>query len=102
MLAEASYWATWFPGELLAGLGVLGLCYKGIESFVKVKMAMPVLLDAAAELKHNGGGSMRDEVSSIKKEQKRVADALHKSNRITDQRLTRIEDRVGITTPYGE
>lgn len=96
MLAEASYWATWFPGELLAGLTILAIGYRGIETFVKVKLAMPTLLEAAAELKHNGGSSIKDDISAIKKEQSRVAQQLHQSTRITNTRLSRIEERVGI------
>jgi hypothetical protein len=64
-----SYWVTWFPGALLAFLGVLTLGFKGIVWFVnatrtlkQTQEALPVI---QAEFSRNGGQSMRDRVEAL-------------------------------------
>lgn len=102
MLAEASYWVTWFPGALLAFLGVATLGYKGLRTFVKVSDAvprllevadaMPTLLSAAAELRNNGGQSVKDSVDHIKREQARQARVQDAANRTMVQHIADDKD----------
>lgn len=73
------YWITWFPGSVLACLGILALVYKGILALTKVTDAANVtrviqadvseLKLEVANIKHefhpNSGTSMRDQVDAI-------------------------------------
>lgn len=80
MLAASapSYWVTWFPGAIFAAVTLMALCWKAIRAFVRVQDAMPTLLDAAAELKSNGGQSVKDSVDHIKAEQLRLGGIMDK------------------------
>lgn len=69
MLAEASYWITWFPGALLAAFGFLALVWKALEYVIEAKATlkqaretMPLVL---AEFSPNHGGSMKDRVEAL-------------------------------------
>lgn len=94
-----TYWVTWFPGVLLASFGVLAMLWKGFRTFAKVYDAVPTLLKAAGELEHNGGSTVKDDISHIKREQTRVARELATSNQRTDARLVRVEAKLGIGEP---
>lgn len=89
-----TYWVTWFPGSLLAAIGVMVLVYKGLRAFIRFNDALPALLKAAGELEHNGGSSVKDDIGHIKTEQRRVADELVRSNAATDARLSRVERKL--------
>lgn len=101
MLAEASYWVTWFPGVVLASAGFLALMWKGIEWFVAAKQtlkqtqaALPLI---QAEFSPNGGGSMRDKINVLSEGQVKVFRRLDTQERQLNRHeavLDRIEDKL--------
>jgi hypothetical protein len=100
-----NYWTTYFPGSILASIGVLILTWKAIVWFVtstqtlkQVKLSLPVI---EAEFSPNSGGSMRDRVDALHDAQGELA-ARFRGHVADDQRsfnklqavLDRIEDKL--------
>ncbi len=57
------------PSLIVALLTLGALAFKGVRAAVHVTDAIPVLLDAAKELRNNGGTSVKDNVQHIKRVQ---------------------------------
>jgi len=72
----SAYWVTWFPGVLLATLGVLTLVWKAISALVKLQQALPVIYQIHHEFSPNSGASMRDQVDQLRSD---VHDAANKN-----------------------
>ncbi len=74
MLATAytNYWVTWFPGAVLATLGVLALIWRAVtwlsnstRTIKQVQLALPDILAIRAEFNPNHGSSMKDRVEAL-------------------------------------
>jgi hypothetical protein len=72
MLAGATinnYWVTWFPGSILATLGVLALMWKAVgwlnNAVVTMKQVQVALPMIQAEFVPNHGSSMKDRVEAL-------------------------------------
>jgi hypothetical protein len=67
--ADTNYWITWFPGAILAGLGVLALFWKGIVNITEatrtLKAARLALPKIEAQFSNNGGSSMKDQMDAL-------------------------------------
>lgn len=103
MIADASYWVTWFPGALLATGGVLTLLFKGVMAFAETRKALPKLVAAlpvieemAAQFQPNSGHSMRDQIDGLTREQKHIRRDMANRDARFNRRLTRVEEITGI------
>lgn len=94
MLTAATYWATWFPESLLAGISVVILAWKGLGYIFTAKQTLKatqrVLPLIQAEFSPNGGGSMRDKINLLGEGQAEVFRRLDHQ----DGRLDNIERKL--------
>ncbi len=77
MLGNDTYWFTWFPGAMLAFLGILGLGWKSMKWLVtatgtlkQLQISMPII---EAEFSPDHGHSMKDRVEALHDKQDRLA-----------------------------
>lgn len=97
MLAAAmsNYWVTWFPGAILAALGVLVLAWKGIVNMVTAKRTLDdvrmVLPKIEAEFSRNGGNSMRDRVEALHDRQGHLDDRFRRHVGDDDRHFSKLE-----------
>lgn len=95
MFGMDTSWLVWLPASLLATLGVLAVCWKGIKAFVRISDAADKIGRIEHEFSPNSGSSMRDQIDAVRIEQLKVSTDLQMQSADLKIQVSQMRDHIG-------